>query len=119
MQESKHARKQTSGERDQASASDTEASIATAQPPFPGTLDSLWLALSARATVTNAFRYTQQDLSWLTDALYELGKRHRVKLTKQDVARLGLNAVLWDYRLHGDASLLGEFAIRRKRPEEA
>jgi hypothetical protein len=74
--------------------------------------------MAQRATVTNAFRYTDQELQELTDALYEITKRHRVKLTKQDVARLGLNAVLWDYQMRGDASLLGEFVLRRKQPAD-
>lgn len=79
------------------------------------TLNAIWQYMGERATVTNAFRYTDQELSWLTDAIYEINKRHGVKLTKQDIARLGLNAILWDYRVRGDDSLLGEFTFRRKR----
>ena len=71
--------------------------------------------MSEQATLANTFRYTDQDLTWLGDALYEITRRHRVKLTKQDIARLGLNAVLWDYRVHGDASLLGAFVKRKQR----
>ncbi len=47
--------------------------------------------IAERATITNAFRYTDQELAWL-----------------------GLNAILWDWRVRGDASLLGEFVKRRK-----
>ena len=80
----------------------------------PEILESIWQDISHRATITNAFRYTDLELSQLTDAIYEISKRHEVKLTKQDIARLGLNAVLWDYRDRGDASLLGALALRRK-----
>jgi hypothetical protein len=77
-------------------------------------LNGIAASLAERATITNAFRYTDQELAWLTDVLYEITKRHKVKLTKQDIARLGLNAVLWDWRERGDASLLGEFVRKRK-----
>jgi hypothetical protein len=75
----------------------------------------LWEDVSARATVTNAFRYTQRELTELGDVLYELGKRHGVKLSKQEIARLGLDAVLRDYRMRRDHSLLGQLVLRRKR----
>jgi hypothetical protein len=67
------------------------------------------------AAITNSFRYTEQELSWLNDAIYEVTRRHRVRLSKQDIARFGLNIVLWDYRLRGDASLLGELVKRKGR----
>jgi len=74
--------------------------------------------VSERATVTNAFRYTERELSWLTDAIYEVFKRYGTKLTKQEVARLGLAAVLLDYQERGDASLLAQLAARRKESGE-
>ncbi len=110
---SRQASKQDEDEDRSATPSFTERQ----QPPGPlasDILDTIGGYVSERATVTNAFRYTEQELSWLTDALYEVTKRHNVKLTKQDVARLGLIAVLWDYRTRGDDSLLGEMAIRKK-----
>jgi hypothetical protein len=102
---SKQARLQASIDTNQV----TERSLA------PEVLDAVLDSVSEPATITNSFRYTEQELSWLTDALYELGKRHGAKLTKQDVARLGLNLVLWDYRARGDTSLLGSLALRRRR----
>jgi hypothetical protein len=108
MQESKPARNR------QAIATDTKA----APPQSVQALDvlqAIYDQVAARATVTNAFRYTDRELSLLTDALYQLGKRHGTKLTKQDVARLGLNAVLWDHETRGDDSLLTQLALRRKR----
>ena len=85
-------------------------------PLDPAVLDATWQNVARQATLANTFRYTDQELTWLNDALYELTKRHRVKLTKQDIVRLGLNAVLRDYQVHGDASLLGEFVRRKRRP---
>ena len=104
MQESKHARKQEPT-TDQIPALFLVTDV----------LGSIWQYVSERATITNAFRYTDQELSWITDALYEISKRHGVKLTKQDIARLGLNIVLWDYQARGDSSLLSEFAKKKKR----
>lgn len=103
--ESKEARKQASSVPGDPAQSPLASEI----------LSSIWKDVAERATITNAFRYTDQELTALTDALYEVTKRHGVKLTKQDVARLGLNAVLWDYKVRGDASLLGQLVIRRKR----
>ncbi len=79
-------------------------------------LDRLEEQLAAQGTLTNSFRYTRDELLRLTDVIYEVNKRHAVKLTKQDAARLGLNVVLADFRVRGDESLLGELARRRKRP---
>ena len=108
MQESKHASMQESKQL-------TVPVDQTALPLLPPEiLESIWQDISHRATITNAFRYTDLELSQLTDAIYEISKRHEVKLTKQDIARLGLNAVLWDYRARGDASILGALALRRK-----
>ena len=88
-----------------------------AEPTMPTGLPAeVWDLVAEQATITNAFRYTDQDLTTLADVLYDITKRHRVKISKQDVARLGLNAVLQDYQRRGDASLLGELARRKKRP---
>ena len=105
LQESIHARK----------TPDTAISPPLLGPLTSEVLDSISQYIAKPAAITNAFRYTEQELSWLTDAIYELTKRHSIKMTKQDVARLGLNAVLWDYRTRGDSSLLGEFVARKKR----
>ena len=107
-----HARKHESTKaRMHAPSADMEReSIMPADLP-----DKVWDLIAEQATITNAFRYTDQDLTTLADVLYDITKRHRVKISKQDVARLGLNAVLQDYQQRGDASLLGELARRKKR----
>jgi len=75
----------------------------------------VWMRVDMPATITNSFRYTEAELSTLTDVLYEIGKQHGAKLTKQDVARLGLNVILDDYRHRGADSLLGKLAARRRQ----
>ncbi len=78
-------------------------------------LKELWVGISEQAAITNAFRYTERELAQLTDTHYEIVKRYDAKLSKQDIVRLGLDVVLLDYHRRGAASLLGQFASRRKR----
>jgi hypothetical protein len=91
-----------------------EPQSALAQQLFEG----IWPSLAEPATLTNAFRYTEQELTGLNDVAYEVTKAHRVKLSKQDIARLGLNAVLWDYRARGEESLVSQFVRRRKQQRQ-
>ena len=102
--------------------------VVTSGPPAahqaePATLrevpDDVWDSLEEPATITNSFRYTDAELSALTDVLYQIGKQQGAKLSKQEVARLGLNVVLDDYRRRGPASLLGQLAMRRRRTRPA
>jgi len=81
--------------------------------------DDVWDSLEEPATITNSFRYTDAELSALTDVLYQVGKQQGAKLSKQEVARLGLNVVLDDYRRRGSGSLLGQLATRRRRTRPA
>ena len=81
--------------------------------------DDVWDSLEEPATITNSFRYTDAELSALTDVLYQIGKQQGAKLSKQEVARLGLNVVLDDYRRRGSGSLLGQLAARRRRTRPA
>lgn len=78
-------------------------------------LDAIWPRLCDRAAITNAFRYTDQELVWLTDVLYAVNKTYGLKVSKQDVARLGLLAVLQEYHDRGEASLLVHLVQRRRR----
>jgi len=71
--------------------------------------------IDAPAAITSSFRYTEAELSALTDVLYEVSKQSGARVTKQDVARLGLNVVLEDYYRRGQKSLLGQLAARRRR----
>lgn len=75
---------------------------------------SVWASVETPATITSSFRYTDEELSALADVVYEISKHQKARLTKQDVARLGLNIVLDDYRRRGASSLLGQLAARRQ-----
>jgi hypothetical protein len=108
-----HARKQESKKARMHASNGVAAEDAELPPNLP---IEVWDLVAEQATITNAFRYTDHDLTTLADVLYDITKRHRVKISKQDVARLGLNVVLLDYQQRGDASLLGELARRKKRP---
>lgn len=110
LQESKKARRLATA------AKDTKPGAIGDDSFGESSLADMWEQLSVPATITNAFRYTDEELSSLADAVYELTKQHRVRLTKQEIARLGLNLVLWDYRTRGEMSLLSRFAQARKRP---
>lgn len=106
MQASKNASKNARAKRTSAPSEETSAAMM---------LDSVWDDVTDPATITNSFRYTERELAELADVLYDISKRHGVRLTKQEVARLGLNMVLAEYQACGDASLLGTFAQRKKR----
>ena len=93
----------------------TKTRTDTAQITVEGMLEAIWGDVSQPAPITGSFRYTDRELSALTDAVYELSKQHGVKFSKQEVVRLALNAVLWDYQSHGDGSLLASFVRRKKR----
>lgn len=96
-------------------SSDHGSVTAEFEPEF---LDTMWERLISQATNSNSFRYTTPELDELNDALYQVSKEERVRLTKQDIARLGLNAVLWDYRQRGGDSWLRQFARRKRQPRE-
>src|SRR3972149_2082278 len=71
-QESKHARKQGRN-ANQATPS------SQGMPPGPlseDVLNSIWPSVSQPATITNAFRYTDEELSRLTDAIYQITRLH-------------------------------------------
>lgn len=81
----------------------------------PDILVELWAGLAEPATITNAFRFTNEELGRLTDVVYELSKRHSTKLAKQDVVRLALGSLLHEYTRDGDYSLLGRYVLRKKQ----
>jgi hypothetical protein len=106
MQESKKARRR-SGSR---SPVQSDKELVTNSE----TLSAIWPLISAKATVTNAFRYTSEELSLLEDVIYHISKQHGVKLSKQDIARLGLDFAISEYQKRGGESLIGELIERRK-----
>jgi len=78
-------------------------------------LHALWKDLSEAATITNAFRFTDTDMRLLTDATYALGKEFGIKVSKQEVVRLALRALLLEYEREGPDSLLARYALRKQQ----
>lgn len=56
--------------------------------------------------VAGTFRFTQDELDAIRDIRYELEVKRGVKVTGNDIIRLGLNSLIDDYRERGDSSLL-------------
>jgi hypothetical protein len=56
--------------------------------------------------VAGTFRFTQGELDAIRDVRYELEVKRGVKVTGNDIVRLGLNNVIDDYREGGESSLL-------------
>lgn len=75
----------------------------------------LWPVLAEPATITNAFRFTNDELERLGDVVYQISKQHSVKVPKQDVVRLALGAMLQEYEREDEESLLGRYVLRRKQ----
>lgn len=90
------------------SSHDADAITCSELPP------EAWASLDETATIANTFRYTEDELTVLNDAIYQVGKEHKVRVTKQDAVRLGLYLVLEDYRRRGLDSLLGQLAENRQ-----
>ena len=64
--------------------------------------------------ITGSFRFTAPELEALDDLVYRSRKRHRVRLVKQEVVRLGLAALLAEYKERGDESVLGRYLRQLK-----
>jgi hypothetical protein len=71
--------------------------------------------LAEPATILNSFRYTREELDTLAEVVYQLSRRWEPKLSKQDIARLGLEFILWDWNKRQNQSVLGMLAGKRKR----
>ncbi len=89
--------------------------VADSRPATGDPLVELWPVLAEPATITNAFRFADGELERLGDVVYQISKRHAVKVPKQDVVRLALGAVLLEYEREGEESLLGRYVRRRKQ----
>jgi hypothetical protein len=114
LQASKQASKRASQPADKNASTQERKPDGDAVVALADILPAIFEQVAGRATISATFRYTDSELTRLTDALYDVTKRHRVKLTKQDVARLGLNAVLWDHETRRNQSLLTQLALRKK-----
>jgi hypothetical protein len=53
-----------------------------------------------------SYRFTRDEIDALRDIVYELEAKRGLRITRNDVVRLGLNWVIDDYRAHGKDSVL-------------
>jgi hypothetical protein len=112
------SRRARSERRPAASASPAPAAVSSPGAnalPHPELSPEAWAQLDEPATIANTFRYTEEEVAALNDALYQIGKEYKVRVTKQDAVRLGLYLVLEDYRRRGLESLLGQLAESRQQ----
>jgi len=63
-------------------------------------------------------RLAREELEVIRDIAYEAQKTYGVKLTQQDVVRLGVSWLLANYQERGDTSVLGLFLRSRRGGSE-
>lgn len=62
----------------------------------------------------NTFRYTQEELDFIRDVVYEAEVKYKTKLDKNDVARIGVEWLIADWRTNKQESLLARILTRKK-----
>lgn len=72
--------------------------------------------LTREHPVHNSYRFTPDELDALRDVVYELEVKRGIKITKNDLVRLGLNWVMEDYRSNGKQSVVAQ--VCGERPPE-
>lgn len=66
-----------------------------------------------------SYRFARDEIEALRDAVYELEAKRGLRVTRNDIVRLGLEWIIDDYRTHGKESLLvrvtgdGRWRLRR------
>lgn len=53
-----------------------------------------------------SYRFAREEIDALRDIVYELEVKRDLRITRNDIIRVGLNWVIDDYRAHGKDSLL-------------
>jgi hypothetical protein len=62
----------------------------------------------------NTFRYTQDELAFIRDIAYQAAVKYNTKLNKNDVARIGLEWLMDDWKVNKDSSLLAKILTRKQ-----
>jgi hypothetical protein len=62
----------------------------------------------------NTFRYTQEELDFIRDVVYEAEVKYKTKLDKNDVARIGLEWLKEDWKTNNEESLLARILTSKK-----
>jgi hypothetical protein len=68
---------------------------------------------AAGAPSRSRSRYGQREVDWMEEVIFEVKRSHGVKLTKQDMVRLGIHLTLQNYQRAGTDSALGALIRRR------
>lgn len=75
--------------------------------------DRLAAVFSSEGLKANTFRYTQEELDAIRDIVYHLETVYRKKIDKNDVVRLALNWLIYDFDEHEEESLLVRILTRK------
>jgi hypothetical protein len=76
--------------------------------------ESILASLQTTALKANTFRYTQEELDFIRDVVYEADVNYKTKLDKNDVARIGLEWLIVDWKVNKETSLLARILTHKK-----
>jgi hypothetical protein len=62
----------------------------------------------------NTFRYTQDELAFIRDIAYQADVKYNTKLNKNDIARIGLEWLMDDWKVNKDSSLLARILTSKQ-----
>jgi len=91
------------------------------EPPFDDSalVRRLRDQLDEEHSLHYSYRFTRDEIEALRDAVYELEAKRGLRVTRNDIVRLGLEWIIDDYKSHGNESLLvrvmgdGRWRLRR------
>lgn len=76
--------------------------------------ERILISLQATDLKANTFRYSQEELDFIEQISHEAKMKYRVKLDKNDIARIGLLWLKEDYKKNGEESLIGKILTSKK-----
>jgi hypothetical protein len=76
--------------------------------------ESILASLQTTDLKANTFRYTQEELDFIRDVVYEAEVKYKTKLDKNDVARIGLEWLIQDWKTNNKESLLARILTSKK-----
>ena len=68
-----------------------------------------------KATNSFTFRYPPEVLNKLEEIIHKVWGKHRVKLTKNSMAVIGLAYLLWDFEENGKVSILYKLLVKKTK----
>ena len=76
--------------------------------------ESILASLQTTDLKANTFRYTQEELDFIRDVVYEAEVNYKTKLDKNDVARIGLEWLIVNWKAKKETSLLARILTHKK-----